>query len=41
MKIIKKEAVFEGEHLKFVRKHFKTSRGEEGTWETIERKRLI
>lgn len=38
MKIIKKETVFEGEHLKFVRKHFKTSRGEEGIWETIERK---
>jgi 8-oxo-dGTP pyrophosphatase MutT (NUDIX family) len=39
VKIIKKETVFEGEYLKFVRKHFKTDRGE-GIWETIERKNI-
>lgn len=40
MKITKKETVFEGEHLRFVRKHFKTGKGEEGVWETIERKNI-
>ena len=40
MKITKKETVFEGEHLRFVRKHFKTGKGEEGIWETIERKNI-
>ena len=40
MKITKKETVFEGEHLRFVRKHFKTDRREEGIWETIERKNI-
>jgi ADP-ribose pyrophosphatase len=40
MQIIKKETVFEGDHLKFVRKHLKTSRGEQGIWETVERKNI-
>jgi ADP-ribose pyrophosphatase len=40
MKIMKKETVFEGDHLKFVRKHFSTSSGEKGAWETIERKNI-
>ena len=39
MEITKRETVFEGEHLKFVRKHFKTGKGE-GIWETIERKNI-
>ena len=40
MRITKKETAFEGEHLKFVRKWFRTSRGEEAVWETIERKNV-
>jgi 8-oxo-dGTP pyrophosphatase MutT (NUDIX family) len=39
VKIVEKETVFEGEYLKFVRKRFKTGRGE-GVWETIERKNI-
>jgi len=39
VEITKRETVFEGEHLKFVRKHFKTGKGE-GIWETIERKNI-
>jgi ADP-ribose pyrophosphatase len=40
VKITRKETIFEGEHLKFVRKHFKTGKGEEGIWETVERKNI-
>jgi ADP-ribose pyrophosphatase len=40
MKIIKRESVFEGGYLKFVRKHFKTATGQEGIWEVIERKNI-
>ena len=40
MKITKKETLFEGEHLRFVRKHFETGKGEEGIWETVERKNI-
>lgn len=40
MKITKKETLFEGEHLRFVRKHFETGEGEEGIWETVERKNI-
>ena len=40
VKITEKEAVFEGKYLKFVRKHFETDAGEEGVWETIERKNI-
>jgi ADP-ribose pyrophosphatase len=40
MKITKKEIVFEGEHLKFVRKYFKTDIEGEGVWETVERKNI-
>jgi ADP-ribose pyrophosphatase len=39
MEITKKETVFEGEHLRFVKKHFKRGKGE-GIWETIERKNI-
>jgi ADP-ribose pyrophosphatase len=39
VKVTKKEAVFEGEYLRFVRKHFEAGRGE-GIWETIERKNI-
>ncbi|MCD6567998.1 MAG: NUDIX hydrolase [Dehalococcoidia bacterium] len=37
MKITGRETIFEGEHLRFVRKHFQ-ARNREGVWETIERK---
>ena len=40
MEITKKEIVFEGEHLRFVNKHFKTGSIVEGIWETIERKNI-
>jgi ADP-ribose pyrophosphatase len=40
MEVIKREILFEGEHLKFVRKHFKTGAGEKCVWETIERKNI-
>ena len=40
MKIIKREIAFEGKYLQFVRKHFKTTMGEEGIWETVERKNI-
>jgi ADP-ribose pyrophosphatase len=40
MKIRRRETVFEGNYLKFVRKHFRTGGGEEGIWETIERKNI-
>ena len=40
MKITKKETVFEGDYLKFVRKHFETGKRKEGIWETIERKNV-
>ena len=40
MNIINREIAFEGEHLKFVRKCFRTDGGEEGVWETIERKNI-
>ena len=40
MEITKRETIFEGKHLKFVKKRFKTASGEEGIWETIERKNI-
>jgi len=40
VKIIKREIAFEGKYLQFVRKHFRTSLGEEGIWETVERKNI-
>jgi len=40
MEIVKKETVFEGKYLKFVRKHFKTGVGREDVWEAIERKNI-
>ena len=40
MEITKKETVFEGEHLRFVNKHFKTGGRSEGIWETIERRNI-
>jgi ADP-ribose pyrophosphatase len=39
MELIKKETVFEGNYLRFVKKHFKTGTGEH-TWEIIERKNV-
>jgi len=40
MKITKKENVFDGHYLGVVNKHFKTDIGQEGFWETIERKNV-
>jgi len=39
MEIIMRETVFEGEYLRFVKKHFKRGKGE-GIWETVERKNV-
>jgi ADP-ribose pyrophosphatase len=39
VKIINRETIFEGKHLKFVEKRFETG-GREGIWETIERKNI-
>lgn len=38
MRIIKRELAFEGDHLRLVNKFFQTATGEEGIWETVERK---
>ena len=40
MQVVKKETIFEGDHLRLVRKHLRTSRGERGIWETVERKNI-
>ncbi|MCD6152701.1 MAG: NUDIX hydrolase [Syntrophobacterales bacterium] len=40
MKIIKKECVFHGTYLRIVNKHFKNGKGQEGIWESIERKNI-
>jgi len=40
MRIIKKEPVFEGDHLRLVNKYFQTDAGEKGIWETVERKNI-
>lgn len=40
MEVIRKETVFEGKYLEFVRKWFRKGSGEEGSWETIERKNV-
>ena len=40
MQVVKKETVFEGDHLRLVRKHLRTSRGERGIWETVERRNI-
>jgi len=40
MEVMKKETAFEGKYLKFVRKFVRTDEGEEGIWETIERKNI-
>ena len=37
MKVTKKETLFEGQYLRFVKKHFQTATGEEGDWEAVER----
>lgn len=39
MEITMRETIFEGEHLRFVKKHFRRGKGE-GIWETIERKNV-
>ena len=38
VKIIEREIAFKGKYLQFVKKHFRTSLGGEGVWETVERK---
>jgi ADP-ribose pyrophosphatase len=40
VKITKKETVFEGQHLRFVKKHFQAGGDKEAIWETIERKNI-
>lgn len=40
MKITRREVVFEGEYLRFVKKYFKTDAGKEGVWEMVERKNI-
>jgi len=40
MKITRRESVFNGNYLGIVNKHFKTGKGQEGIWETIERKNI-
>jgi ADP-ribose pyrophosphatase len=40
MQVVKKETIFEGDHLRLVRKHLRTIRGEKGIWETVERKNI-
>ena len=40
MKITRKESVFNGTYLGIVNKHFKNNNGQEGIWETIERKNI-
>ena len=39
MEIIKRERLYEGMHLRFVEKYFKTTTGE-GIWEMVERKNI-
>ncbi|MDY7018696.1 MAG: NUDIX hydrolase [Chloroflexota bacterium] len=39
MEITMRETIFEGEHLRFMKKHFRRGKGE-GIWETIERKNV-
>jgi ADP-ribose pyrophosphatase len=40
MKITKREVVFEGVYLSLLKKYFKTDRGKEGVWETVERRNI-
>ncbi|MFC1955564.1 hypothetical protein ACFLWZ_03395 [Chloroflexota bacterium] len=37
MKVIDKKAVFTGNYLRVVKKHFRTEVDEEGIWEAVER----